>query len=95
MIDDYEQYDKAEPYLWCVVNHCSRCDGDDDDGSESGSGDDNGDCPTASVGLYSNTTCVSATYNYLVSNAREHDPPAHYTTQYTCTTTPPCRCRGT
>lgn len=62
MVDDYEQYDKAEPYLWCVLGHCGRCDGDDDDGSGSGGGSD---CPTAGVGLYSNTTCVSATYNYL------------------------------
>ena len=56
MVVDEAQYEKAIPYLWCVVGHCANCEGDDDDGSGGGSGDDDGDCPTAGVGLHSNAT---------------------------------------
>ena len=27
LVDAHAQYDKAEPYLWCVVAHCEECDG--------------------------------------------------------------------
>merc|ERR1719181_411479 len=52
LIETHEQYDKAEPYLWCVLGHCAGCDGD-------------GPCPTAVVDLETTAECESAVYNYL------------------------------
>ena len=52
LIENHQQYDKAEPYLWCVLGHCAGCDVD-------------GTCPTAYLGLDTTTHCESAVYNYL------------------------------
>ena len=52
LIETRQQYDKAEPYLWCVLGHCAGCDGD-------------GPCPTAVVDLETTAECESAVYNYL------------------------------
>ena len=52
LIEELQQYDKAEPYLWCVLGHCAGCDGD-------------GPCPTAVVDLETTAECESAIYNYL------------------------------
>ena len=69
MIDDAKQYDKAEPYLWCVVSHCHKCGSSDDAASTSP------DCPTYGVELYSNHTCMSAVYNYLGYVSRKKSSP--------------------
>merc|ERR1719171_2531490 len=52
LIETHRQYDKAEPYLWCVLGHCAGCDGD-------------GPCPTSVVDLETTAECESAVYNYL------------------------------
>ena len=52
LIENHQQYDKAEPYLWCVLGHCAGCDVD-------------GTCPTAYLGLDTTTMCESAVFNYL------------------------------
>ena len=52
LIEELEQYDKAEPYLWCVLDHCAGCDVD-------------GMCPTAYLGLSTTAHCESAVWNYL------------------------------
>jgi hypothetical protein len=52
LIESHQQYDKAEPYLWCVLGHCAGCDVD-------------GTCPTAVVDLETTAECESAIYNYL------------------------------
>jgi len=52
LIENHQQYDKAEPYLWCVLGHCAGCDVD-------------GTCPTAYLGLDTTAECESAIYNYL------------------------------
>ena len=52
LIENHQQYDKAEPYLWCVLSHCAGCDAD-------------GTCPTAVVDLETTAECESAVYNYL------------------------------
>ncbi|CAH0373544.1 unnamed protein product [Pelagomonas calceolata] len=51
LIENHQQYDKAEPYLWCVLGHCAGC--------------DDGPCPTAVVDLETTAECESAVYNYL------------------------------
>ena len=51
LIENHEQYDKAEPYLWCVLGHCAGC--------------DDGTCPTSVVDLETTAECESAVYNYL------------------------------
>ena len=58
------QYDKAEPYLWCVVAHCEERDG------TAGAA-----CPTASVGLYERDECESAVFNYLGFVSWKKDEP--------------------
>ncbi|KAH8064991.1 hypothetical protein JL722_1883 [Aureococcus anophagefferens] len=55
LVEDLAQYDKAEPYLWCVVGHCDDCSGSGDDGS----------CMTSYLGLDTADECKSATLNYL------------------------------
>ena len=52
LIENHQQYDKAEPYLWCVLGHCAGCDVD-------------GTCPTAYLSLETAAKCESAVYNYL------------------------------
>ena len=51
LIENHQQYDKAEPYLWCVLSHCAGC--------------DDGTCPTSVVDLETTAECESAVYNYL------------------------------
>ena len=63
LVDAHAQYDKAEPYLWCVVAHCEDCDGS------------RAACPTASVGLYERDECESAVFNYLGFVSRKKDEP--------------------
>jgi len=71
LIENHQQYDKAEPYLWCVLSHCSGCDVD-------------GMCPTAYLGLDTTTMCESAVYNYLGFVSRKKSEPdyAHAHTYY-------------
>ena len=71
LIENHQQYDKAEPYLWCVLSHCAGCDGD-------------GPCPTAYLGLDTTTHCESAVYNYLGFVSRKKSEPdyAHAHTYY-------------
>merc|ERR1719247_3938573 len=71
LIETHEQYDKAEPYLWCVLGHCAGCDGD-------------GPCPTAAVDLETTAECESAVYNYLGFVNRKKAAPdyAHARTYY-------------
>ena len=64
LVDEHAQYDKAEPYLWCVIAHCEECDG------TAGAA-----CPTASVGLYERDECESAVFNYLGFVSRKKDEP--------------------
>ena len=52
LIEELQQYDKAEPYLWCVLDHCAGC-------------DVNGMCPTAYLSLETTAKCESAVWNYL------------------------------
>ena len=52
LIEELAQYDKAEPYLWCVLDHCAGC-------------DVNGMCPTAYLSLETTSKCESAVWNYL------------------------------
>ena len=52
LIEELKQYDKAEPYLWCVLDHCAGC-------------DVNGMCPTAYLSLETTSKCESAVWNYL------------------------------
>ena len=51
LIEELQQYDKAEPYLWCVLDHCAGC-------------DVNGMCPTAYLSLETTSKCESAVWNY-------------------------------
>ena len=44
LIEELAQYDKAEPYLWCVLDHCAGC-------------DVNGMCPTAYLSLETTSKC--------------------------------------
>ncbi len=71
LIETHEQYDKAEPYLWCVLSHCAGCDVD-------------GTCPTAYLGLDTTRMCESAVYNYLGFVSRKKSEPdyAHAHTYY-------------
>merc|ERR1719163_1843350 len=71
LIENHQQYDKAEPYLWCVLGHCAGCDVD-------------GTCPTAYLGLDTTTMCESAVYNYLGFVSRKKSEPdyAHAHTYY-------------
>ena len=71
LIEELQQYDKAEPYLWCVLDHCAGCDVD-------------GTCPTAYLGLDTTTMCESAVYNYLGFVSRKKSEPdyAHAHTYY-------------
>ena len=71
LIETHQQYDKAEPYLWCVLGHCAGCDGD-------------GPCPTAVVDLETTVMCESAVYNYLGFVSRKKSEPdyAHARTYY-------------
>ena len=71
LVDAHAQYDKAEPYLWCVLGHCAGCDGD-------------GPCPTAVVDLETTAMCESAVYNYLGFVSRKKSEPdyAHAHTYY-------------
>ena len=62
LIETHEQYDKAEPYLWCVLGHCAGCDGD-------------GPCPTAVVDLETTAMCESAVWNYLGFVSRKKSEP--------------------
>ena len=62
LIEELEQYDKAEPYLWCVLDHCAGCDVD-------------GMCPTAYLGLSTTAHCESAVWNYLGFVNRKKAPP--------------------
>jgi hypothetical protein len=64
LVDAHAQYDKAEPYLWCVVAHCEEC-----------FGTTGAACPTASVGLYERDECESAVFNYLGFVSRKKDEP--------------------
>lgn len=54
LVEDLAQYDKAEPYLWCVVSHCDNCTGSSD-----------GSCMTSYLGLDAADECRSATLNFL------------------------------
>ena len=69
LIEDLQQYDKAEYYLWCVVGHCEDCPG--------------AGCPTTY--LDSEAECESATYNYLGFVNRKKSVPDydHAETYYT------------
>ena len=71
LIENHQQYDKAEPYLWCVLSHCAGCDVD-------------GTCPTAVVDLETTAECTSAVYNYLGFVSRKKSEPdyAHAHTYY-------------
>lgn len=63
LVEGLGQFDKAEPYLWCVVSHCDECDGSE------------GSCQTSSVGLHTRDECVSAVYNYLGFVSRKKSSP--------------------
>lgn len=65
LLEEYEQYDKAEPYLWCVFDHCAECDGTA------------ASCQTRSVGLYTESECNSATWNYLGFATRSKSEPEY------------------
>ncbi len=62
LIEELQQYDKAEPYLWCVLDHCAGCDVD-------------GMCPTQYLGLATTAKCESAVWNYLGFVNRKKAPP--------------------
>eukprot|EP00617_Octactis_speculum_P019691 CAMPEP_0185754602 /NCGR_PEP_ID=MMETSP1174-20130828/13229_1 /TAXON_ID=35687 /ORGANISM="Dictyocha speculum, Strain CCMP1381" /LENGTH=393 /DNA_ID=CAMNT_0028432883 /DNA_START=23 /DNA_END=1204 /DNA_ORIENTATION=+ len=62
MIIDNQQYEKAIPYLWCVLPHChANCPGTS--------------CPTKLVGIDDADECESAVYNYLGYVHRKKDTP--------------------
>ena len=72
LIENHQQYDKAEPYLWCVLSHfagCLRVDAT---------------CPTAYVGLDTTMCDERAVYNYLGFVNRKKSAPdyAHAHTYY-------------
>jgi tetratricopeptide (TPR) repeat protein len=71
LIEELQQYDKAEPYLWCVLDHCAGC-------------DVNGMCPTAYLSLETTSKCESAVWNYLGFVNRKKATPdyAHAQTYY-------------
>jgi tetratricopeptide (TPR) repeat protein len=71
LIEELAQYDKAEPYLWCVLDHCAGC-------------DVNGMCPTAYLSLETTSKCESAVWNYLGFVNRKKAAPdyAHAQTYY-------------
>lgn len=71
LIEEFQQYDKAEPYLWCVLDHCADCDAGEM-------------CPTTIVGLDTTAHCQSAVWNYLgfVSRKKEVPDYVHAATYY-------------
>ena len=64
LIEEHVQYEKAEPYLWCVISHCDGCDA-------------SGMCPTAGIGLDTTAECESAVYNWLGFVSRKKPVPAY------------------
>lgn len=64
LIEEHVQYEKAEPYLWCVISHCDGCDA-------------SGMCPTADIGLDTTAECESAVYNWLGFVTRKKPVPAY------------------
>lgn len=73
LVETEAQYDKAEPYLWCVLAHCDNCTATAAPGL----------CPTSGSNLHAVSECKSATYNLLgFSSRKKNNPDFHRAHEY-------------